>query len=390
MPKKILCVSLSLCAILYAAPTSVPTQMQQQGQKSQQQEYGRGWLKYDDESKQPQNQPQQINPKATEKDLLIAILQEQRETNKMQREILEMLKVVHDLPRMVNVNGKQCLSNSSEDCFVVPIIGDGARIPVMKKWIENPTVDNALAYYKWQTKYLNHMFNVGYSLEAAAKNTTPKFAATPRSLNLATGESQEHRVKLAKDILKKHANKMEVAILMGKNYGYDTADLANLKEVYDGIKESNIKTRFVFSSQEDLNRFTEFANTAINKDIKMIWDSVPNTEKVISPNSFKNNKIDTYMTPMYILRYVDTQNQKSFNQVIGVGRDNPRVVHNGIVRASILFGVIKPEELNAIHAQKYQADDLIKEIDGRTFNNDPEAEKMAPAFKELIKRESSK
>ena len=114
MPKKILCVSLSLCAILYAAPTSVPTQMQQQGQKSQQQEYGRGWLKYDDESKQPQNQPQQINPKATEKDLLIAILQEQKIANRIQMEMLEIMKVVHDLPRMVEVNGKKCLSNSSE------------------------------------------------------------------------------------------------------------------------------------------------------------------------------------------------------------------------------------------------------------------------------------
>lgn len=387
MPKKILCVSLSLCAILYAAPTSVPTQMQQQGQKSQQQEYGRGWLKYDDESKQPQNQPQQINPKATEKDLLIAILQEQKIANRIQMEMLEIMKVVHDLPRMVEVNGKKCLSNSSEDCFVMPIIGDGARIPVMRKWLENPTVENALAYYKWQSKYLNHSLNAGYSLEMAAKNTRYPFAGTPRHLNKITGEAHDQREEMTKDILKKHSAKMEIAILMGKNYGYDVEDIQSIRDIYDEIIGIGAKARFVFESQESLNRFNEFHKNAINLDAAKLWESISDTQKVISPNTFKDTKIDTYMTPMYIFRYLDIKNNKSFNQVVGIGRDNKDTVIKSITRSMILFGVIKPEELAGTHAQKYQTDYLLRQIDDRSFLNDEEEKKRAPAMKELLKKE---
>ncbi|TLD91374.1 hypothetical protein LS74_009020 [Helicobacter magdeburgensis] len=390
MPKKILCVSLSLCAILYAAPTSVPTQMQQQGQKSQQQEYGRGWLKYDDESKQPQNQPQQINPKATEKDLLIAILQEQKIANRIQMEMLEIMKVVHDLPRMVEVNGKKCLSNSSEDCFVMPIIGDGARIPVMRKWLENPTVENALAYYKWQSKYLNHVFNAGYSLEAAAKNTRYPFAATPPHLTMEDGQGQDERKKMVKEKLKQHSPNMEVAILMGKNYGYDIENIVLLREVYDEIKSMGVKTRFVFESQEALNRFNNLHEKALGQDASDLWRNIPNTDKVISPNSFKNDKIDTYMTPMYIFRYRNVSNQKSFNQVIGIGRDRPKDIINMMTRSMILFGVIKPEELAGTHAQKQSAEGILKQINSRHFLNDEEAKQRAPELKKLIEEEMQK
>lgn len=88
----------------------------------------------------------------TEKDILLNILAEQRKQTAIQSEILEILKITHDLPRKVVINGKECISNSSSDCFVMPIIGDAARLPVMRKWLENPTVENALEYYKWQSK----------------------------------------------------------------------------------------------------------------------------------------------------------------------------------------------------------------------------------------------
>lgn len=356
---------------------------------SKQQEYGRGWLKYEDEPKQQSTSTADLK-RASEKDLLIQLLQEQRLANKLQSETLEILKVVYDLPRMVEVDGKKCLSNSSEDCFVVPIIGDAARIPVMKQWIEKPTVENALAYYKWQAKYLNHSLNAGYSLEAAARNIAPPFAATPVFLNTGTGAGHSQREKLIDREMKKHGKNVELNILIGKNYGYDIENMAALRDIYNKAKSLDFKTRFVFESQERLNAFNRFHDNALNQEVSELWRNIPQTDKVISPNTFKSNKIETYMTPMYLMRYVDVQNRKSFTQVAGVGRDSTDTVFKNINKTLILFGVIKPAELNGIHAQEFQSQQMIKEIDSRHFVNDEEAKKRAPMFKETIQSEGKK
>ncbi|RDU55065.1 hypothetical protein CQA49_00870 [Helicobacter sp. MIT 00-7814] len=367
MNKKFLICSLAACACLFAAP--------QEAKDSR-----TGWINYEQNSSPQQGQK-------TEKQLLEDILKEQKKQTQIQEKMLEIMLVTNDLPREVVVNGKKCLSNSSEECFVMPIIGDGARIPVMKQWLENPTVENALAYYKWQSKYLNHIFNVGYSLEFASKSTENPFANVPSHLSDGTNSAATQREKLAKEVISsKYAKNMEISILIGRNFGFDTEYTTYLFRAYDDFKAMGIKTRFIFENQESLNTFAEFHKKALNPMLRDKWASIPKESKVISPNTFRDNKIDVHMTPMFILRYNDIANSKAFSQIIGVGRERPEDMQRSVNKALILFGVVKPTEFSGTKAQKYRAEEMIREVQGRTFINDEEGKRMAPAFIEMIER----
>lgn len=326
----------------------------------------------------------------TEKDILLNILAEQRKQTAIQSEILEILKITHDLPRKVVINGKECISNSSSDCFVMPIIGDAARLPVMRKWLENPTVENALEYYKWQSKYLNHTFNVGYSLEFAAKNTTYPFASTPTYLSTGSDQANVQRRSYALDVFKKHATNMEVAILLGKNFGYDVEYTYDVMKNYNTFKELGIRTRFIFENEKTLALFNDFHQKSLNPELNNMWKNIPKADKVISPNTFKDTKFEAHLTPMYVLRYNDIGKKQSFTQVIGIGREAQKNMLRSIQQALILFKIVDPQDFSGSHAESYQTRDLIKELKTRSYINDEEAKKNAPAFIQMLETQLPK
>lgn len=342
-----------------------------------------GFLNYEGNKQQQQD--------LSEKNILLNILAEQRKQTAIQSEILEILKVTHDLPRKVVVNGKECISNSSADCFVMPIIGDAARLPVMKKWLENPTVENALEYYKWQSKYLNHTFNVGYSLEFASKNTANPFASTPRYLGTGTDRASVQRRSYVTGIIKQKLSKnMEIAILLGRNFGYDTEYTWEIIDNYLYFKDLGIKTRLVFEDQETLSLFAEFHEKAPNIKLKAHWENVPRTDKVVSPNTFKDKAFEAHLTPMYVLRYNDIAKQKAFTQVIGIARERQKDMIRSMQRALILFGVVKAEDFSGSHAEEYQTLELINRTKTNSYVNDGIGEERAPAFREVLEKQISK
>ena len=105
------------------------------------------------------------------------------ETNKLLQEIVMVLKqqnneikelkktINPNEPKMiVNKNGEPCLSNSSVDCFDIPVIQEGRNVPVLYDFIKEPNENNAKAWLLYQANLFNHYIKMGYALKFAAIN----------------------------------------------------------------------------------------------------------------------------------------------------------------------------------------------------------------------------
>lgn len=377
MLKKIL--ALSLVSLICSAAL----------QAKEEEKIGRGWLQYEDAPQQKnEGNTKKIQERMSEKDILLSILQEQKKQTKLQEEILHVLKVTNDLPEMIEVNGKKCLSNSSADCFKMPITKDAARIPVMRKWIEEPTVENAKAYYKWQSKLLNQVFDAGYSLNLASIATPPILGDVPKSVSDGTADPLKQRDDYVfNNIIKKMSKDIELDILLGKTFGFDIDKAIRIFDIYDKYKSIGVKVRFVFPDQKALDNFAYSNKSAPAEIYGKRWAKIDSNDKVISPNTFKDPNISVYITPMYILRLNDFKKKIHINQVIGVGNSEFKDIYKSTVNTLILNKVIEPKEINGVNTQKENLKKMIIELDSATYINENKKKEKAQYFKNLLEKE---
>lgn len=358
-------------------------------QAKEKEKIGRGWLQYEDAPQQKNEGNTKKSPeRMSEKDILLSILQEQKKQTKLQEEILHVLKVTNDLPEMIKVNGKECLSNSSAECFKMPITKDAARIPVMKRWMEEPTVENAKAYYEWQSKLLNQVSDAGYSLNLASISTPPILGDVPVSVSDGTADPLKQRDDYVfNNIIKKMSKNMELDILIGKTFGFDIDRAIRIFDIYDKYKSIGIKVKFVFSNQKALDNFA-YANKSAPAEIYgKRWAKIDPNDKVISPNTFKDPNIAVYITPMYVLRFNDFKKKIHINQVIGVGNSEFEDIYKSTINTLILNKVIEPKEINGINAQKENLKKMIIELDSASYINENRKKEKAQYFKNLLEKE---
>lgn len=346
---------------------------------------GSGFTFYED--KAPSDQKKK-KTKLTVEELLQQILDSEKEQEKTQKEILALMKDQYDVPKMVKINGKECLANSSAECFVMPIAGDAKRIPVMRKWIEEPNIKNAIAYYKWQSVYFNKVMDAGYSLHFAGKSTDYKHIGVPTYMEKVGDYQEQDRLKKHKAtvISRRYAKNMEVYILIGENAGFDVENKMSVFNIYQKLQKMGIKTKFVFKSKESLAKYNEMINAIIVKDFKKRWDAIPSSDKVISKNTFIGNEdIEVHITPMYILRYIDpTKTKRSYTQVIGAGKDNWREIIEGLPRSLILNKVAEPSEFSGSKADEAQMNEIDDYLDYVIKTGNEERRESAKAYKKVL------
>lgn len=334
--------------------------------------------------------------KRTVEELLADILDTEKEQLKVQKEILSLMKDQYDVPKMVKVNGKECLANSSAECFVMPITGDAKRIPVMRQWMENPTIENAIAYYKWQSKYFNQVIDSGYSLNFAGKSVDYPHSGVPTYME-KTGdyEEQDRFKKHVAKVIKKQSPYIEIYILMGKNSGFDVENKMSVFTIYENLRKMGIKTKFVFETKEDLAKYDEMISAVISDSFRDKWNKVPNTDKVISEATFGGSKtIEVHTTPMYIMRYSNPTIKKGYTQVLGVGKDNWRDIFDGLQRSLMLWKVVKPDEFSGSKGNEAQLNDIMGSVNRVYRDGNEKTKEKAIKYKKVlekrIKEEESK
>lgn len=278
--------------------------------KSSTAEEEKGFYYYDDDNNET-TQKKKVPATPAQKmqgELTSELIKEMRTNNKLQAKILEKLE--YAFPRTVpkfttnKKTGEKCISNSSEDCFVMPVITEAQNsVPVMAEMLRNPTTKNVKKYVAWQAVYLNRAFKIGNGFGLVNKqyerevNKMDGMGYTQRPTD---GNLQNDMAFLKKSaIVKKLGPKLGLMVFVGKSRelerNFNGKEYTALLNSQYGEMENLV---YVYASQED----KDFVESRINH---FKFDPEPakyaKVRSIVAPDQFERFKINA--TPSAVLLY---------------------------------------------------------------------------------------
>jgi len=276
------------------------------------------------------------NTKDETVDILKKLLAESKKQTKLQEEIRDILKNEFEpQPKMITINGKECIENSSAECFKVPILNkDAQKIPVMKDYIQNPTQENAAKYMQWQAKLIENTLNVGYSMQfALSQHGTKAYPLDYQSgyFDTPTGEYQNILSKTNERVL--NELNFELDIYLGKNPDLDLTSIEMIGKIIKSLGTD--KVRIIFYSNEMKKLFDEASIYST------ISDLYKNIKSIVDKDKFE--KFNAYTTPAYIMIYTDKDGKKK-SQTISVGRISENDLNSKLIQFANYKQLIKRED----------------------------------------------
>ena len=216
---------------------------------------------------------------------------------KIQEKILKILEERFDpKPKVITVNGKKCVANSSAECFDMPLTPAAKRVPVLANLIKNPSLQTAARYLQWQAKYFKQIYKVGDSLPAAVT----QFGSKAYPLNYTTisytdlngFNAQDKMIAPYLDSLLKKYN-IHFLIFFGINKDLDITSVFALTKIIKSFP--HFKGKIIFKSQKDKDIFDSMVEVIpLGKNIKKQFTTL------IDKNSF--DKLDIFTTPSIVIR----------------------------------------------------------------------------------------
>lgn len=137
------------------------------------------------------NEKIQIDEQKKTNELLSKLIDEQKKTNEINERIAGRLE--YAFPNVTPIyttnkkTGEKCLTNSSMDCFVMPVIAEGQQVPVLMDFIREPSPDHSKKWLQWQATYFNHLNKVSHGLRFAYLKYGAE--AYPTETTFANGDS---------------------------------------------------------------------------------------------------------------------------------------------------------------------------------------------------------
>jgi len=304
MVKKTVIMTLAAVGVLFAStplpqPMDVSTPDNHEKKKGSPFERGFRFGEFDDNSTTPPKTKKSIA------DILDEMLEVQKKQLKTQEKILAILQDEFDpQPKKIIVNGKECIENSSAECFKMPLLHpDGKKIPVLGRFVTHPTVENAKEYLKWHAKFLKSAFRGGEAITLAMNQFGP--AAYPLNYNRFEYDTPGAYSKVLqkrnnKAVLNALSNEIEIFFFLGKNPDADAYAIDNYSKFVKEVPE--IKYTIVF-----LNEGAKKVFNALASRLKNISEFSHGAKAVfVSPDAFKKHHI--YATPM-ITMYIKKKKQ---------------------------------------------------------------------------------
>jgi len=328
-----------------------------------------GWWFYEEEIKNPETQEvkvvsYKVSPAEKAKmdaqnrtnELLKELIKEQKETKKLTAIVAERMMYAYPnvAPKWTtnSKTGKKCLTNSSADCFVMPVITEAQNFPALEIFLRNPSPENSKNWLQVQAKYFNQINKVSNGLrfaylkdgdEAYPVNTTYSYGdslSDPDSKNMRIAKEEKMIIGMKENIA--------YLFFVGDNKKFEStmSILRNIDTLDSGYMRSMNKV-LVFKKESDIKvletRIQEYyIKVRGNKSIKKAWESL---KKVIRPDLFKQNKIR--ITPTVVLYYNDKRVEKPIYQKIKVGSLSINSVRNATMRFLEYNGILKSSDRSA-------------------------------------------
>jgi len=325
-----------------------------------------GWLWYNDANTTQTQKPVIMFKKDKEVIKLLQDISDQNKKNlEVQNKLLKVLQKAYD-PQpetIIGDDGKPCIANSSDKCFKMPVVPEAQGIPVLRDWLLDPTnPEKNKAFLRWQAKFLDLKFKGGYALNLAAKQGGPDaypIGAVTKEFGTASGDYLRHRRTQMKDLLETKKNNMEIYILLGQTAGFEIQYPHKIFDTYNMFEDMGIKTKIILKDSEYKAFFETLLSMSHNPTHKSSWEKIKQQNGVvISPKTFES--VNPYATPYVVLKYKDSN--KSFSQVIAVGKDGKEQAFQGLYRTLIINDVIQSKQMHASGSSKAIADEVIEKI----------------------------
>ncbi len=242
------------------------------------------------------------------------MLKESKKQTKIQQKILDLISnEIDPKPKIITVNGKKCIENSSAECFKMPITSEAKKTPALKAWMENPSIENTVTYLRWQSKFLTEVFKRGDSFPMAIAEQGSK--AYPLLVNDGGyidlfGYSP---VKQAKNkLMIEQFKKIPIFIFFGLNKDLDLVSIVNLKELIKKYK--NLDITIVFENEHSKELFDSVISGVYGtkKSKELFYGS-----KIMIDSSL-SKELNVYTTPAILVN----------------DNDKPHIIYTGALKVS--------------------------------------------------------
>jgi len=344
--------------------------------------YDKGWWWYEETVEDPTTKKEtkikyKVSPEEKKKiereektnKLLQMIVIEQKENKKLNSKILERLNYAfpNNTPiYSVNSKGEKCKTNSSSDCFIMPVIAEGQHVPVLKNFMRNPGPTESKEWLKWQAKYFNHVNKISNGLRFAflkdggdAYKTSTDYAYGD---NLYFGQAENAKGGREAQIIVKMKDKLAYLIFLGQNEVYEklTKTYQNFHN-YDKTFMKQMTRVIVFPSDKSLRKITQYVNHELkSKGYKQAVDFFNSTKKVVRPDLYKTYNIR--MTPSTVIFYEDKKNKKKISQTIVAGKVSVSKIRKGTMNFLKYNEIVSAEEMSADKNWNSPEDPVIKDL----------------------------
>jgi len=349
------------------------------------------WYSEDNSSKETKKNKVKMSPldalKLEKETKTIKLLQkmvdEQKENKTISIAILEKLKEAfpNPTPKMyIDSNGKKCITNSSADCFLIPVIKEAQNIPALKNWLRNPSPENSKVYLKWMARYMKQIGDISNGSRFAFLNGGSD--VYPMNTDYTYGDdlffSKSEKVRRAREGKIIGSLKKDLAILMfiGQNTFYEKI-VGTYKNFYQYDKTflSDLPFVIVFPSKKSEKEFKSYVYQEIKqKGDKQTEAFIKNAKFSVRPDLYKTYNIR--VTPSILAFYKDPKSDKKISQIVSTGKSNIRAIRTGLIDFLTYNGIISEKDLAADKSWAITDETVIENLNKLEDVNPPKDFKL--------------
>lgn len=358
--KKILLASI-LCGMLYAdTKTENPYNLSYDSPN--------GWWWYEEKVTDPKTKAETIvKEKLTTKEkmafdkdkeqlkLLKELISEQKKNNELQAKIVDRLEYAFpDVTPRMTVNkktGEPCVTNSSMDCFIMPVIAEGQQVPALKEFIRNPSPANSKNWLQWQATYFNHVQKVSHGLRFAylqgGDDTYPTATSFARGDSVTASQAETAAAHRQAKILDSLKDSVALLVFVGKNEIFEkTNKIETEVHNWNSSYLKNIDKVFIFDSKLNADKFLQYVKHKTDKSGDKQTAEFWKTAKIlIKPEMYKQYNV--VMTPSVVMYYEDKKTKKNISQLIVSGTLSSDYIRSQATNFLTYNGIVDEKEYSA-------------------------------------------
>lgn len=321
------------------------------------------WYKetYVDENEKEFETKVKMTPKEKmEKDDKDKVLKELKEQNAKLIVIKERLEYAfpNTTPKYTKneKTGEKCLSNSSVDCYVHPVVAEAQHVPVMAKWLSDPNPENSKEWLKWQAKYFNHITDIGYGNKFAYMNGGEEVYSTDNvynngdDLNMNYSEAWQRKAIVAN--MNAVKDKINIFMFMGESLSVDAGSSSYYQmKGWNMPDYKDLNWYMVFKTKESLDRYENKIKLLTSKtNIESFKKFKEEGFVVVKPKYFEKFNVDFTPTTVVVYKKDKAKNQKKNDVIwakVAIGKSGPKSITESINQFLVYNKIIDPKEMSA-------------------------------------------